>query len=320
MSLALRPDTVRRVQRLSARLPPKWDRRLRELGKQVIDYRGARSTMFRGPLFRALGRHSELLVAPYGVGRIVVDPRDSEISRVVFIRGEYERLYMDAAVEVLRSEHGGTGLGPVFVDVGANIGISTLDALLHFGFEEAICLEPDSRNMRLLRMNLALNDLDDRVEVRRIAVSDVDGEGVIQRASANFGDTRLLNGDASSVDVETVTTRSIDSLVAEGLIDVARIGLLWIDVQGHDPFVLAGARSLIEADVPVVVEYWPEGMIASGSFDLFSSVVRELFTTVVDLRRRCEGAADGGRFPADQIDRLRDRYIGAEFTDLLLLR
>ena len=38
----------------------------------------------------------------------------------------------------------------------------------------------------------------------------------------------------------------------------SEIGLVWIDVQGHEQlYCLAGATTLIEAGVPIVTEYWP---------------------------------------------------------------
>jgi FkbM family methyltransferase len=316
----VRISAIRRARRLSARLPLKWDRRLRELGKVAINYRGARSSGLRGILFRALGRYSPVLAARYGDGMILVAASDNEIGRAVFMRGEYERLYMAEALNYLRSLPGSPEPGPVFVDVGANIGISALDALLHFGFKEAVCFEPDSRNFRLLRMNLILNDLEDRVATHRVALSDSDGSGVIERAPGNFGDSRLVSGDEpATFEREVVATRTLDGLVADGALDLQRIGLVWIDTQGYDPYVLAGARSVLDAGIPVVVEYWPQGLASSGGLDLFEELVAANFSVVVDLRRRCEGAGDGGVMPSADVATLRERYVGGEFTDLLLI-
>lgn len=316
----LRIYAIRRARRLSARLPPKWARLLREIGKFAIDYRGARSTGMRGLLFPALGRYSPVVAARYGDGMILVDACDQEIGRTAFMRGEYERLYMAEALEYLRSLPGASEPGPVFVDVGANIGISTLDALLHFGFKEAVCFEPDSRNFRLLRMNLILNDLEDRVATHRMALSDSDGSGMIERVPGNFGDSRLVTGEApDGTERELVATRRLDGMVADGALELQRTGLVWIDTQGYDPYVLAGARSVLEAGIPVVVEYWPQGLASSGGFELFEELVAANFEVIIDLRRRCEGAGDGGVLPAVEVAKLRERYVGGEFTDLLLL-
>jgi FkbM family methyltransferase len=250
---------------------------------------------------------------------ILVDTADREIGRTVFMKGEYERLYMKAALDRL-SFPAGREVGPVFVDVGANIGSSTLDALLHFGFREAICFEPDARTFRILKLNLVLNDLEDRASAHRIALSNTDGEAVLEQAPHNFGDSRLVPGDPPSAqegDHQTVATRRLDALVEEGLVEPAAIGLLWIDAQGHDPYVLDGARSALGSGFPVVVEYWPKGL-SGPALALLEGLIQELFSTVVDLRRLCEGGG-GEVLEAKDIARLRTRYKNEEFTDLLLL-
>jgi FkbM family methyltransferase len=304
---------------MAARLPPEWDRRAREIGKLVLNYRGARASAIRGPLYRFLSRYCAMVTVPYGDGLILVDTSDQEIGRTVFMKGEYERLYMKAALEYLRSTSARQP-GSVFVDVGANIGISTLDALLHFGFEQAICFEPDTRNFRILRLNLLLNDLQDRASAHPVALSNVDGRALLERAPDNFGDSRLVPEEplASDRETEAVATRQLDSLIEEGLTTPDSIGLLWVDAQGHDPFVLDCARTALQSGFPVVVEYWPKGLTPAARA-LFEDLVGELYSTVVDLRRLCEGAR-GEVLSAKEIGRLHGYYEGEEFTDLLLLR
>lgn len=310
--------TLRGAQRLAAKLPAKWDRRVRELGKVLIDYRGARSTALRAPLYSLLGRFSPLLAARHGRATMIVDATDGEVGRTVFVRGDYERCYMEEALRFLTSYSPDRKPGPVFVDVGANIGTSTLDALLEFGFERAICFEPDSRNYRLLRLNIVLNELEPRVRTFRQALSDREGEALLRRASGNFGDSRvMLSGESSLAETERIEVRTLDALMEEGVVEAKSIGMLWIDAQGHDPQVLAGARRALEAGFPVVAEYWPHGLGEAG-LELMEAVVPELFSSFVDLRRLRDGS--GGLRDAGEIRSLREEHLGNEFTDLLLLR
>jgi FkbM family methyltransferase len=270
------PTNVKKAQRLAARLPPKWNRRVREAGKVLLNYRGARSTGARGILFKLVSRYSPLVATEYGKGRILVDTNDGEIGRSVFITHEYERRYMGAAVDHLKQL--GSGLpGPVFVDVGANIGISTLDALLHFGFERAVCFEPDSWNFRILKMNLVLNDLTEKVNAHRMALSNSEGERLLQRTEGNSGDSQLVaptepagpgEGNREVCEITRLDTY-LDA--HPGLLE--EIGLLWIDAQGHDPLVLQGAESLMKRGTPVVIEYWPKGLQAHSALELFETLV-----------------------------------------------
>src|SRR5215212_8771895 len=110
-------------RRISARLPGNWDRRARELGKAVVNYRGARRAYGRQVLFRLLARGSDVLSAPFGDVQLLVPADDQEIGRVVFATGGYERVYMACAVDELRRAGRHVG-GTTFVDVGANIGTS----------------------------------------------------------------------------------------------------------------------------------------------------------------------------------------------------
>ena len=317
------PANVKKAQRLAARLPPKWNRRVREAGKVLINYRGARSTGARGIIFKLLSRYSPLVATEYGKGLILVNTNDGEIGRSVFITNEYERRFLGAAVDYLGQVRG-AALGPVFVDVGANIGISTLDALLHFGFEDAVCFEPDSRNFRTLKMNLVLNDLEDRVTAHRVALSNCEGQSVLQRTDGNFGDSRIVaaadSAGPGTGEREVCQITRLDAYLDAhpGLLE--RIGLLWIDAQGHDPLVLQGAEQLMKAGTPVVVEYWPKGLQAHSALELFETLVSENYSSVVDLRVLSDGDLARATTPTSEIRSLRGYYLDEEFTDLLLLK
>jgi Methyltransferase FkbM domain len=53
----------------------------------------------------------------------------------------------------------------------------------------------------------------------------------------------------ATVQVEAIT---LDGLVTQGVIDLDRVGLLWIDAPKHEANVLLGASRFLEAGVPVV--------------------------------------------------------------------
>lgn len=309
---------IERGQRASRRLPGRWGRRLRESAKWAVDYKGARRSGFRAITFARARKHSPLLVAPFGKGRMIVDATDEEIGRVVFIRGEYERDYMQSAIDFLRTETGFSPEGKVFIDVGANIGTTTIDALLHFGFAESVSFEPDARNVRLLRMNLLLNDLGERSTVCPVAVSDRDGDLTVVQQDGNFGDSRVTSAGNDGVDGEAVRCVRLDTLVADGTIDLARLGMVWMDAQGHDPRVLQGASTITSAGVPVVVEYWPDGLGDGEERELLEDIVRSNYSRFVDLRLLTSGRE--AIFDANDVKLLREHYGKDQHTDLLLLR
>lgn len=226
---------------------------------------------------------------------------------------------MAAALDCLKAELG-RPVGPVFLDVGANIGVSALDALLHFGFRRAVCFEPDSRSFRLLQANALLNSLGDRMEAHRVALSDSEGQAVLQRWPDNFGNSSLSGGAAPGGSFEEpCSTLRLDTFLAERPGLAGEIGMVWIDTQGHEAHILAGCPGLLASGVPVVAEYWPKGLAEHGALDRFETLVAESFTTLVDLRRLCAGEGDA-RMAAAEVASLRNRYVNAEFTDLLLIK
>lgn len=313
---------LQQARRASARLPGTWDRRLRETAKVVVDYRGARASGLRAARFRRLGRHSQLLVAPFGDGQLLVDGRDDEIGRVVFMTGGYERVYMRTALDYLRRATGTVVTGSCFLDVGANIGTSTVDALLHFGFGRAVCVEPDPANIRLLTMNLTLNGLAGRADVFALALSDRDGTAALSRSSRNSGDHRITAEAvaAAAHDADPVRLARLDSLVADGTVRLDDVGLVWIDTQGHEPFALAGATTVTERGLPVLLEYSPASLETTGAGRLLEDIVAASYTTVVDVHRLAAGCHGSAVTSAHRVGRLAEQYRGIDHTDLLLLR
>src|SRR5207302_7362 len=121
--------------------------------------------------------------------------------------------------------------------------------------------------------------------VHPVALSDRDGGGVLALSGTNSGDHGLARDrESPHRDVEEVTCMRFDSLVRSGQVDADDIGLMWMDTQGHEPFVMAGATEALERGTPWVIEYTPHLLAANGCLDLLEDIVRDHFTLVVDLR------------------------------------
>lgn len=314
-------ELITYARRCSALLPGRWDRRARELGRAIVNYRGARRSYARHALFALLGHGSDVLLAPFGDARLLVSADDQEIGRVVFATGGYERLYMAGAVSELERLNVAVD-NTTFVDVGANIGTSTVDALVAFGFGHAVCFEPDQRSYRLLLANVAINDLQDRVRAFPVALSATDGSSLLEMSQSNQADNRLLTGEearTSSGHVVDVSCRRFDTLVADGVLTLEEIGLIWVDAQGHEPFVLRGATRALEAGVPLVIEYTPAALRASGTLGELEAMVQAHYTTVIDLHLLAAGLRSDAVLDAADMARLRDTG-GREHTDLLIVR
>lgn len=207
---------------------------------------------------------------------------------------------------------------PFFVDVGANIGTSTVFALRRHAFARGIALEPSPQTFRTLRLNLVANDLESRVSALHVAVTDREGEVVFDATDLKSGRHHIATADTSG-DRLLVAAVTLDGLVARGVVDPERVGILWIDAAGHEGNVLAGGTALIEAGVPVVVALRPRREELERSvIEPWASVLPRLeasYTDALDLR------TNDSRNNIRPISRLRHFVDSTRSThDVLLVR
>lgn len=245
-------------------------------------------------------------------GQFLVSTSDRAVGRKLFVnRSRGEMGVLRIALGILEV----AGVDPragdaAFIDVGANIGTTLVPALRRHGFANAIAFEPEPQNFRLLALNLVLNDLEARVRTFEMAISDHEGFAELTIDPSNSGNHRLDGGSGERVMVRLAT---LDGLVAAGAFDLASAGMLWIDAQGHDPNVLAGAGRVLDAGVPVVLELWPAALAQSGGLPLLHELLPANFTHVADLSRRRE------LVPVGELEVLIES-CGTAITDLLAVR
>jgi FkbM family methyltransferase len=168
-----------------------------------------------------------------------------------------------------------------FVDVGANIGTTTVVALRRHGFATGIALEPSPENFRLLRLNLTANGLDGLVQALPVAADDKPGVVALDLSRANHGGHQVVAGPLTdgATAVESVT---LDGLVERGVIDPERVGLLWVDAPGSETRVLLGAARLLRGGVPTVITIRPREIEAQSAL---VDLLTDAYTDVLELRK-----------------------------------
>jgi FkbM family methyltransferase len=272
-----------------------------------------RRSLMREAFFRLAERYTPAVAAEFEDMRLYLSTHDRVVSVATFCGGPFELEFLERAVAALASA-GHDVRGRRFVEVGANIGTTTVPLVVRFGAAGGLAIEPEPGNARLLDVNVAANDLLDRVQTLRAAVSDRAGTTRLALAADNHGDHRLATGEADGSPAIEVDTVTLDGLVDDGRIDPAATGVVWVDVQGHEGRVLAGATRLREAGVPFAVEFVPDLLVEAGNLELFLEHA-SAFRSLVDLR------TSGGERPAADVAELAAAYRGAAdtVTDLLLL-
>ena len=86
-----------------------------------------------------------------------------------------------------------------------------------------------------------------------------------------------------------VPLRTLDDVVETLGIEPAKVGLVWVDVQGYEGRLFRGAKRTLEGGAPVLAEVWPYGIRRAGmERDEYVEIVRDLFERVIQV-------ADEGR-------------------------
>jgi FkbM family methyltransferase len=173
--------------------------------------------------------------------------KDKVVSRKILRDGVWE-----ADITKIWSDH--IRPGDVVVDIGANIGwYSKISELKQ---AEVFAFEPDPRNFEVLKQNcptahlfeLALGASEDTISLNCDPV--------------NFGDTRI-----SATGSVVVKQTTLDTIIGDRAEEIRAIKL---DVQGYEPYVLAGAVNTLKnlsTDCLVVLEFSPL-LLSENNFDM----------------------------------------------------
>jgi len=181
--------------------------------------------------------------------RLPID--DPGISRDLIIRGMRERYETKMIREVLRP-------GMTVVDIGANIGYyALLEARSVTESGQVYAIEPEPRNVELLKDNVSLNGYR-HVHVDQAAVGDETGFAQLYRSThRNLHNLlRPLKGDHSVVDVRICR---LDDLLAERGVDLRSVNLIRMDIEGYEAKALAGMAKTLElaTELTLFIEFHP---------------------------------------------------------------
>ena len=245
----------------------------------------SRRGLIRYPLrtawFLANGPFRSHLEARVGDLRYRVPTHDRTIARSLYAGGDWEPLEVDAAFDALRAAGYASFAGTTFLEVGANLGMTSIGAVVERGFDSAIAFEPEPSLFELLCENIRRNGLETRIRPIPLALSNRADTLQLEMRAGNAGDNRIVEaGDDATLAIRSTT---LDREVERGTIDLARVGLVWMDIQGHEPDALAGATTLLDRDIPLVIEYSTRMLRAARRLDWLESVALEHYTEFVDL-------------------------------------
>jgi FkbM family methyltransferase len=286
----------------------------RELRRLRADFRTESAALVRRALWVVAGRLTPVLAVDHDGFRLFVSTADQHLGRRLFCYPTVPERDIEQAFEVLATVASPEGpvAGRTVVEIGASVGNHTVELVKRYGAGRVLAIEPHPANCTLVRQNLLANHASDQVSLLQIALSDQDGVVELELSPTNSGGHEVLvpgaavNGPRDRLDTISVPAVSFDSLVASGELDLSSTALVWMDAQGHEGHILRGARQLLRSDVPVVTEYWPEGLRRAGGLDAFHEVVASNYAFVIDLDSR--GERKPRVVPADRLEGLEREH------------
>jgi FkbM family methyltransferase len=168
----------------------------------------------------------------------------------------YEKNLSEAIINVLKREK-----APIFLDIGANIGLITLNVLCEVTNATVHAFEPGPHQHLLLFKTIKINDLSAKVVLHNQALSNQTGKSrfAIHNTSDASGDGFFDTGRAGPARNILVDCIKLDDWWISN--EKPNITALKIDTEGSELMVMQGGSDMISECLPsLFIEIWPENL------------------------------------------------------------
>lgn len=142
--------------------------------------------------------------------------------------------------------------GGIFVDIGGNVGNHAIFFALQKNCTKVITFEPNPIALRILNTNLALNKLQDKVEVRPYGLGRIESTATLKTPKHNLGGASI-----SEIDLEDHSNPSADAndivvKVGDHVLEGIVPALIKIDIEGFEFECLQGLQKTILTHKPIL--------------------------------------------------------------------
>ena len=170
------------------------------------------------------------------------------ISKKLFIDNSFDYRILTKAIKLLGKKNSKLTL----INIGAHIGSTAIPAIKKNNFKNLIAFEPTKRNFRLLKANIFLNEIDDRVQAYNLAISNKKANLHLGTTKGNTGGNRILRNKQKNTEI--VKSDILDNYTYNLN---KNNSLIFIDAEGHEPNIFLGAKKTIKKKIPIVFEFYP---------------------------------------------------------------
>lgn len=235
------------------------------------------------------------------------DARDRGLGPDMHQSGKvYSDTEMDIFLELADKYYGMKKEHRFFLDVGANIGTTSIYIKRKHPRWKIVAVEPGRETYTLLRANCILNEMDDIVCIKaglssktaienwRFCPENPGASAIVTQ------DDRVLSyavplggGIVTSMDScsnEKVKMMTISDLFEETNITQEDEVYLWIDTQGFEPQIITGGLDyLIKKDIPLFQEFNPGIYKINGNWEQYIEEISTVYRNFIDCKRYLEG-------------------------------
>lgn len=143
----------------------------------------------------------------------------------------------------------------VLVDVGANIGMTSLWLAKRYGCKRIIAVEPSAGNAAVARENFANNGIAAEVFEAAAGAKDGTAQFLLSTSSTNG---RLSSGPEPASEAKTVSVRMVSmATVLASLPPDTPIDLMKVDIEGGEQELLTGETSWLARVQALLIEFHP---------------------------------------------------------------
>ncbi|KQV70430.1 FkbM family methyltransferase [Rhizobium sp. Root1220] len=230
-----------------------WMKRFRKarnaIASRLFDTRTGRRVLIEN-----IGPRVVSMTVDAGDHLMTFSPSDY-IGRKVFRKGHFERDHVDRLITTLR-ERGLMRKHSSLLEIGGNIGTQTIYFALSGAFAHVVSVEPDPRNFPLLQTNILQNGFGSIVTPVNCAAGETAGEIDFFMNAGNHGKSSAIRQSARDIKT-SVPVKPVMQILAELSVDPARVGLVWMDIEGYEPVACRSMVPLLSRRVPLYMEFTP---------------------------------------------------------------
>lgn len=174
---------------------------------------------------------------------LILFGKDRFVSRETYLNGPADYHLFLRAKKILNKKI------KFLIDVGANIGTFCIPAVKYGHIQKCIAIEPVAKINNILKVNIALNDLNERVKTYNYVISDKIKLNVsLKLNKQNYGDNKFKISKKKS----DFKLKKLDSFLNHF---PSKYLLIKIDIQGFEDKALNGSNKIISKKIPLLIEF-----------------------------------------------------------------